>query len=256
MAATNPSSTIHCLLSSPILPDLSSSRWTALPNMNLHLWSNLPSLPYSAESFDLVTTRSVAFLLKSTDIPSLLRGCHRVLKPGGSLEISVLDPMPGNAGPLLRQWTNLYLIEGLKSKFLTTRPAMIIQLWLEDVAGFAPPVTKTMAFSAVVDDEISKADVPITNFNGIEQELSRYSEVPHQGRSDLQQLKSGLGRHFYQSLYREFAPQRRVVPGFQDSAEVKRCWWWDNSAILRECREYGTTFEMVTFTCQKKCTFP
>lgn len=260
MAVTNPSSTIHCLSSSPISLDLSTSQWTELPNMNPHIWSNPPSLPYHEESLDLVFTRSISLMVQSTDLPSWIRDCLRVLKPGGSLEISVLDPMPDNAGPLLQQWTTTYLIQELKDRFLATRPAMIVQIWLEDVAGFSPPVVKKMAFSAVMDDGISGADVPIDCLHGMGQESLHHDERLHQGRIDLRQLKTVLGRHFYQSLYKEVAPEanskRPVSPGFEDSAEVRRHWWWEDPAILRECREYGTTFDMVTFTCQKKCAPP
>src|SRR5438046_1732433 len=160
-AATNPFSTVLCLMSSSSLPDLSTSQWTAPSNMDLHLWSNAPSLPFSGESFDLVSTRSVALLLPSTDWPSFMRHCVRVLKPGGSLEISVLDPMPRNAGPLLQQWTTVYLILGLERKFSVTRPAMVIPFWLKDVTAFAPPVVKTMAFSAVTDGDFGGPDSPM-----------------------------------------------------------------------------------------------
>jgi hypothetical protein len=137
---------------------------------------------------------------------------------------------------------------------------MVIQLWLQDVTAFAPPIVKTMAFPAVMDDDMSEAKTSFASLTGMSREPTHHNGLPHQGRSDLEQLTTALGRHFYQALYEELVPEPRpqppLSPGFEDSTEIRRRWWWEDPAILTECREYGTTFEMVTFTCRKKCSIP
>jgi hypothetical protein len=162
--------------------------------------------------------------------------------------------MPRNAGPLLQQWTTAYLILGLERRFLATRPAMVLPFWLKDEPAFSLPQIKTVTFSAVTpSDNGSEGFVP--DVGGIDDSQPRLGVLHQRRKSDVQQLRTVVGRHFYESMYRELAPEarpKRQISQEGDLGGIVRHWWWRDPAIVRECRECGTCFEMVTYTCQKK----
>jgi len=255
LATTNPQYKVCCLSLIPG-PGVPGWPWGVPPNLDSQVWSNSPSLPYEDGSVDIVSSRSIASTLRSHDWPPFLRDCARVLKPRGILDISILDPMPRNAGPLLQQWTTAYLILGLERRFSATRPAMVIPLWLEDVSQLTLPHIKTVTFSAVANDDTDVVDAVSPGLMGINENHPCSAGMHRRRRSNVQQLKTAVGRHFYQALYKEFAfearSRRSLIPGVEDTNEIIRHWWWKEPAIVRECREYGTMFEMVTYTCQKR----
>lgn len=164
--------------------------------------------------------------------------------------------MPRNAGPLLQQWTTAHLILGLERRFSATRPAMVIPLWLEDVSQLTLPHTKTVTFSAVTIDDTDVVDAVSPGLMGTNENHPCPIGVHRRRKSNVQQLKTAVGRHFYQALFKELAfevrSKRSLIPGVEDTNEIIRHWWWKDPAIVRECREYGTMFEMVTYTCLKR----
>ena len=255
LATINPQHKV-CCLSLTAEPRVSAWSWGTPPNLNSQVWSTSPSLPYEDGSVDIASSRSIALTLRAHDWPPFLRDCARVLKPQGTLNISVLDPMPRNAGPLLQQWTTAYLIVGLERRFLATRPAMVIPFWLKDVSQLTLPHIKTVTFSAVANDDTDAVDAVSSGLMGISEGCLGPSGPHRRRRSDIQQLGTAVGRHFYQALYKELASEARLrrprISGVEYANDITHYWWWKDPAIVRECREYGTMFEMVTYTCLKR----
>jgi SAM-dependent methyltransferase len=254
-ATINPQHKV-CCLSLTAEPRVPVWPWGAPPNLSTQVWPNSPSLPYGDGSVDIVSSRSIALTLRAHDWPPFLRDCARILKPQGILSISVLDPMPRNAGPLLQQWTTEYLILGLERRFLATRPAMVIPFWLKDVSQLTLPHIKTVTYSAVANDDTDMVDAVSPSLMGISESYSGPTWVHRRRRSDIQQLGTAVGRHFYQALYKELASEARLrrprISGVEYANDIIHHWWWKDPAIVRECREYGTMFEMVTYTCLKR----
>ncbi len=255
LAAVDAQQSVYCL-SPSAAPAVPMPPWGGPTNLYSQTWSSSPSLPHEEGAIDLISSRSIASQLRSHDWPPFLRDCVRVLKPEGKLEISVLDPMPRNAGPLLQQWTTAYLILGLERRFLATRPAMVLPFWLKDVSELTLPHIKTVTFSAVTNDDADVTESINPDLMTIDGDHPRLTGTHRRRRSDVQQLRTVVGRHFYQALYKELAPEARpkrpVSPGVDDANEIIRHWWWKDPAIVRECREHGTLFEMVTYTCLKR----
>jgi len=201
---------------------------------------------------DLISSRSIPLILHSSQWPAFVEECVRVLRPGGVLEITILDPIPRNCGPVLRHWTAKNLVLGLERRFLVTHPAMIIPLWLGEVPGFERRDRMIFTYSAIDvedPDESRLASQETTDAH------PQPEESDCRSRREIQRLRTAVGRYFYQALYCDLIPEvsKRQPGNFeqQDSREAIRHWWWKDPAIIEECKKEGTMFEMITYKCVK-----
>lgn len=96
-------------------------------------------LPYPDSSMHHVRSARLPALLPANHIKSLIEECYRVLKPGGILELRLIDPLPerGTTGPLLLSWLEDRLLIGLEAGFRCTRPMAMVPQWVAS-AGFVP----------------------------------------------------------------------------------------------------------------------
>jgi hypothetical protein len=199
---------------------------------------------------DLVSSRAISVLLQSSQWPSFALECARVLRPGAIFEVTVVDPLPRNCGPLLGRWTAEKIILGLERRFLVTHPAMIIPVWLDDVAEFEHRDSQTLSFPAVGEGDM--LDRRLSDWAGT---ACPTDSSASQSDRDLRGLSVAVGRYFYQAFYRTLVPRQPSQSG-KTTHESMRCrrwsWWWADPAIVRECQDYGTVFEMVTYRCRKK----
>lgn len=250
-AATSHSSKIYCLL--PSETQGLTAQWKSRPNVYTNYWADIPTLPYQDSFMDLISSRSIPLLLRSSQWPVFVQECVRVLRPGGVIELTILDPMPRNCGPLLRQWTARNLVLGLERRSLVTHPAMIIPLWLDDVADFGRRESMTFAYSATVDEDTH--ELRLTS-EEVVRAHPQSDEADRRSGRDLQRLGTTVGRHFYQTLYNDLVPEvfQQQLGNFELEKpwDSIRHWWWKHPAIVRECKEQGTVFEMVTYKCCKK----
>ncbi|KAI9809938.1 MAG: hypothetical protein M1825_000371 [Sarcosagium campestre] len=279
LAAKNPHDTIHHLTATE--QSYESTLGPIPPNIVTRTApSTVYPLPYNTGSLDLILSRSLPALVRSTDWPPLLRECIRVVRTGGRIAISVLDPVPRNVGPLLRAWTASHLVQGLERKFRVTQPGALLPFWLTVFPELTSPELVTFAFAAVTTDDVAAADAAGAADVSSASTLTRKSsnagtgvagnrtsfgsfpiERPETRQSaQLDHLKSAVGRHFYASLYEEFVAGL-VHPGDgglltpNPAAEVEPSpvtWWWHDPAIVRECMDQRTEFEICTYWCQKK----
>ncbi|ETI28355.1 hypothetical protein G647_00804 [Cladophialophora carrionii CBS 160.54] len=135
--------------------DYTSTLYGTLPrNIDIKPWVKVPTLPYSDSSVDLISSRAIPVLLQSSQWPGFALECARILSPGGIFEVTVLDPLPRNCGPLLQRWTAEKIILGLERRFLVTHPTMIIPVWLDDVAEFEHRDIQTLSFPAAGDGDM------------------------------------------------------------------------------------------------------
>ncbi|KAH0536036.1 hypothetical protein FGG08_007057 [Glutinoglossum americanum] len=223
LATKNHRSTVHSLSHNTNQAPNPSHPWGRPPPNCRPLTSPLTATtsPYPPATFDLVISRSLPAILRSTDYPPFLRDCARILKTSGHLLISFVDPSPKDSGPLMLRWT-----EGLKLKlerqFRCTRPSDLLPYWLGEVGGWANRVeVETMDWVAV-----EGAD----------------------GDDQWDALRSVTGRAVYRKLYEDFVdPEVSGVPRVDSGV-----WWWEDPAIVEECRSLGTTFQLYRYLCQKE----
>jgi len=263
LGAKHPQATFCSLGILPSSLDLSSSSWGSPPNVDGHLWPGCPLLSHPTNTFDVVLIHPLFHVLRCTDWPALLKEALRVLIPGGTLTISIMDPVPKNAGPLLEDWTTKHLVLGLARKFMVSRPSLLLPCWIEEFAAFPEPVVETMEFPIYSGFAVGGAGCEESKFRNRQTKVSKRHSLPSidedpgaQAREEVQTLGLLAYKHLYQSLYEDFAPLLDSSPlGYHSNPAPSRSWWWDDPAILDECRRFDTAFEAITYVCRKDQTW-
>jgi hypothetical protein len=177
-------------------------------------------LPYALGIFSSIFAMSLPAALSSSSIPALLRECHRVLTPTGTLCLTIMDPSPAAAtlGPKLRAWLEDHLLLSLEKQFRCTSPGRLLPVWMKD-AGFAIPslsgtctqITR-MSFFAGGDGTRGEGDGDGDN-----------------STADAGELKTLVGRMLWKEIWGQFSDAEK--------------WWWEDATILDECRSYGTQWD-------------
>ncbi|KAI8145788.1 hypothetical protein BJV82DRAFT_511228 [Fennellomyces sp. T-0311] len=95
------------------------------PNTHFEKANILHGLNHTENSFDFCHQRMMLSAYHGEDVAYVIREMHRLLKPGGWLEMVEYDPIPKRAGPLFTKLTDT-LIAFLKSrhKYLITGPKL------------------------------------------------------------------------------------------------------------------------------------
>ncbi|KAF8474078.1 hypothetical protein BDZ91DRAFT_347630 [Kalaharituber pfeilii] len=81
-------------------------------NHRLVLTESLTSLqPLESNSFDVITARALPRVLEKHEWIPLLKECHRVLKQDGYLELTIVDALLNNMGPITKAWIEENIIQ-------------------------------------------------------------------------------------------------------------------------------------------------
>ena len=188
--------------------------------------TSLQHLPYPSCSLDLIRASTLPSLLPSAQIPALLAECHRILRPGGTLELRLLDPLPDRhgSGPLLRAWIEVRLLVNLELSFRCTRPSLLIPQWARDT-GFA-----LRKADAETQGMALRMEVPAANDDqGV---VGAYVD---------EQVGSMVGRELWKDVW----------GGFVSESEGDERWWWENEGCLKEATERGTKWSISTLVAVK-----
>jgi hypothetical protein len=149
-----------------------------------------------------------------------------MLKPGGNLLISFVDPSPQTSGPLMTRWTERLKLK-LEMQFRCTRPSDLLPYWLSEVGGWTGSIeVETMDWTAV--------------------------EGPDEGGDQWDTLRSMTGRAVYRKLYEGFVEPDGNAAAAAATAGECGAWWWEDPAIVKECQMLGTTFQLHRYLCQKE----
>jgi SAM-dependent methyltransferase len=170
-------------------------------------------LPYPDNSKHAVHASRLAARTPAATLPALLRECHRVLRPGGVLELRLLDPSPEREtmGPRLAAWLEARALLALEERFRCARPGTLVPRWARE-AGFvgvdgaaAPAVGRRLRLPAAVGE----------------------------GDEDRVTAVGALAlRDLWRGAWGEF------VVLAEGETEVR--WWWEDEEVVRECVEKGT----------------
>ncbi|KIV99974.1 uncharacterized protein PV09_08484 [Verruconis gallopava] len=195
-------------------------------------------LPYANASMHHIRSTRLATLVSASQLPSLLAECHRVLKPGGVLELRLMDATPDrrSMGPLLANWLEERLLIGLEADFKCQRPVTLVPKWTRD-AGFLPLRVKSDEADGVEPDVLKNDHLMARCLR-----LPAVAASPHAGERDI---ASQVGVLASRALWKD-AWGAYISDGFSEH------WWWENPEIVEECREWNTTWDVGTMFVMKE----
>ncbi|KAF2196537.1 hypothetical protein GQ43DRAFT_452281 [Delitschia confertaspora ATCC 74209] len=143
----------------------------------------------------------------------ILRECHRLLEPGGMLEIRIMDasPVRRTAGPKMRSWVEDRVSLNLERLFRCSKPCLLVPNWVSD-AGFE-----------------LRGRFPSARGHMMQMPCA----VANDGCHPDDELPMLVGRALWKDIWGSFVSDE---PG-----ETR--WWWEDDAVIQECLEHQTVFE-------------
>ncbi|KAF5529034.1 hypothetical protein FNAPI_14015 [Fusarium napiforme] len=212
LAAVNHSKQVYHLSAAPLSP-------ASFPNIHPVLTPvRSPSaFPVAPSTIEAVHSLRLPLAMPSQDIPALLRNIHRCLEPGGSLQLTIIDPLPvtSTLGPLLRAWIEDHLLFNLEASFRCTNPSKLLPLWLNG------------ASLRVYPDSIETAQFFAIPLDNTQLQYVREGHISEAGMR--QELRNLVGRMLWMEVWREYIVAER--------------WWWEDPEILQECIQHQTMWE-------------
>lgn len=212
----------------------------------------LNPLPYASATLTHIRSAALPALLPAQEIPSLLRECHRVLVPGGVLELRIVEPVPerGSLGPKMRAWVDEHVVLGLERQFRTARPGTLVEGWVRG-AGFKVISTKgeregrgwglqrCLRLPGAVAGEVGGRVTSMSTASG-------RIACGWDGDGDVE-VDAQVGCLVLRALWRD------VWGEFVDmgSAGKSARWWWEDNELLRECVEWNTVWQIGTLVAVK-----
>ncbi|KAF7559841.1 hypothetical protein G7046_g4300 [Stylonectria norvegica] len=193
------------------------------PNIHPILVPSVSSsvFPVAPQLFETVYSLSLPALCSSSDIPGILRNISKCLKPGGCLQLTLIDPLPcaGTLGHRMRAWLEEHLLLNLERHFRCMNPSRLFPQWLGDASLRGPGSTLTTAkFYAIPENARRRDGSPnrTTDQAGTEKEIKA-------------ELRSLVGRMLWMEVWGTF-----VTAG---------SWWWEDQGCVEECLRLGTFWE-------------
>ncbi|KNG48651.1 hypothetical protein TW65_04548 [Stemphylium lycopersici] len=215
LSAMHPSQTVHFLTTKP-------QKHVPLPNnvsyLTVRKFGVVP-LPYPEDYFSHIRASTLPSLVPSAKLPELFSECHKLLAPGGYLEIRIMDaaPVRKTAGPLMRTWIEDRLSVNLERLFRCSKPCSLVPVWLTD-AGFEMAVQEDdqgMTLPCALDPDSATVD---------------------------DELSTIIGRALWKDIWGSFV---------DDSPDEPK-WWWEDEEIVQECIKRQTSLECKTIFAYKR----
>ncbi|KAI3587651.1 hypothetical protein IWW34DRAFT_779684 [Fusarium oxysporum f. sp. albedinis] len=194
-----------------------------LPNIHPVLVPSMtPStLPIDLHSFTLVYSLSLPVVCSSPEIPGVLKTISSRLRVGGSLQLTLIDPLPcaGTLGHRMRTWLQEHLLINLERHFKCTNPSRLFPEWMGDAGlrgqGSTLTTSKFYAVSASIRSQADDSD-PFIERSPSEREVKA-------------EVRSIIGRLLWMEVWGSF------VTGDK--------WWWEHEGCVNECLQLGTVWE-------------
>ncbi|POR35730.1 Uncharacterized protein TPAR_04081 [Tolypocladium paradoxum] len=195
----------------------------AAPNVHpLSVSAVSPStFPIPPQLFEAVYSMSLPPLCSSSDLHGILHNVSSCLKPGGTLHLVIIDPLPcaHTMGNKLREWLEQHLLVNLRTQSRCTSPSTLLPRWLGEASLRGAGSTLTAAkFYASPDNVRRQQRDPDPAIDRLRTERETKAE-----------LRSLVGRMLWREVWGDY-----VTAG---------SWWWDDAACMDECLELGTFWE-------------
>jgi hypothetical protein len=179
------------------------------------------TLPIDQHSFTIVYSLSLPAVCSSPEIPGVLKNISNRLRVGGSLQLTLIDPLPcaGTLGHRMRTWLQEHLLINLERHFKCTNPSRLFPEWMGDAGlrgqGSTLTTSKFYAVSASIRSQADDSD-PFIDRGPSEREVKA-------------EVRSIIGRLLWMEVWGS------LVTGDK--------WWWEDEGCVNECLQLGTVWE-------------
>ncbi|CAJ2507936.1 Uu.00g091220.m01.CDS01 [Anthostomella pinea] len=231
-AETYPAATFFNLSPrAPIPQEHQSSSSFPLSPPNHHqiqFTSHMDKFPFGPESFTSIVFRFPA-AAPEAHYRNIISEARRVLKPGGFIELAILDVDLNNMGNRTRR-----SVRRLKERVTTRNPDL-------NLSSTADLILRLLGKKGFVDIKNCRVGVPVassithsSSVDGKKDERSlaeMMSDETEKGDENITKMVSKVGRWWYNRCY-------EVPTGMPKSI-------WNNRALLAECEEWGTSLKLM-----------
>ncbi|UNI24427.1 hypothetical protein JDV02_010171 [Purpureocillium takamizusanense] len=227
LAALNPKRRI-CHFSDSPLPH------EAVPNVQPLSVAAVSSsaFPIPPQLFEAAYSLSLPAICTTSDLRGIVHNVSSALKPGGTLHLTLIDPLPcaNTLGAKMRQWLEQHLLSNLRRESRCMSPSTALPQWLGEASLRATGSTLTTTkFYATLDNLRLQQQDPDPAIEQLRAEKKTKAE-----------LRSLVGRLLWKEIWGRYVTT--------DS------WWWDDRGCMEECLQLGTFWEYHLIEAVKDAT--
>lgn len=190
--------------------------------------SHMDKFPFGPDSFTSVVFRFPS-AAPDSHYRNVISEAHRVLKPGGYIELSILDVDLNNMGTRTRR-----AVRRLKERVSTRNPDF-------NLSSTADLMLRLLGKRGFVDVKTCRVGVPVasaitssSSFKGKKDERSlaeMMNDKTEMGDENITKMVSKVGRWWYNRCY-------ETSTGMTNSI-------WNDKSLLTECEEWGTSLKLM-----------
>ncbi|GKU02351.1 hypothetical protein FLAG1_04523 [Fusarium langsethiae] len=216
LAALHPTKQVHHLPAEP----LSTTQFAKVHPMFVPSMTT-STLPLEKHVFETVHSLSLPSSSPSTAIPGVLKKISKYLRVGGSLHLTLINPLPcaGTLGHRMRTWLEEHLLINLERQFRCTNPSKLFPDWMGDAGlrgqGSTLTTSKFYAVSASIRSQVDDSD-PFIDKAPPEREVKA-------------EVRSIVGRLLWMEVWGNFVTGEK--------------WWWEDEGCVNECLQLGTVWD-------------
>ncbi|KAG6023309.1 hypothetical protein E4U19_004451 [Claviceps sp. Clav32 group G5] len=215
LAAFWPHKDVHHLSDRPL-------SFKAAPNLHAIFKPSICTpFPELADSFDAVHSMLLPALCKASEMPGVLHNIHKCLKPGGSLNLIVIDSIPhvDAFGAKMRAWFMKNLVLNIRQQSRSINPSLILPDLLSK--------TSLRATGSILTTTQFYANPQNIGRHGVE--LDGTARSVNEDKELRAELRSIAGRILWKEVWGQFV--------------TSDTWWWEEADCMQECLELGTFWE-------------
>ncbi|KAI8964908.1 hypothetical protein F5Y11DRAFT_59021 [Daldinia sp. FL1419] len=231
-AETYPAATFFNLSPrAPLSPEQRSTPSFPLSPPNHHqiqFMSHMDKLPFGPDSFTAVVFRFPSAAPES-HYRNIISEARRVLKPGGYIELSILDVDLNNMGNRTRR-----SVRRLKERISARNPDY-------NLSSTADLILRLLGKKGFIDVKTCRVGVPvasaITNSSRVKGKKDERSlaemmnDKTEMGDENITKMVSKVGRWWYNRCYETSTGMNASI--------------WNDKALLAECEEWGTSLKLM-----------
>ncbi|KAG6027457.1 hypothetical protein E4U19_001992 [Claviceps sp. Clav32 group G5] len=246
-AETYPSISVFNLSPRPPAPPQAKKSWNKFPSSptnhhQIRYTSHLDQFPFASQTFDAVVYRFPAVAPESHH-RNILREARRVLRPGGYIELSILDFDFNGMGSRGQR-----TVRHLRAKIQLQNSAMNLR------ASTADLITRLLGNVGYADIKLARIGIPVAgsllqtgsqtstiksglgkdnnHVSGLAAELRARRDESPLADDDITKIVSRVGRWWYSRCYENAA-------GFPQDKSI-----WNDRSLLSECEQFGTSMKL------------